>query len=153
MGVPERCGISQKTTDNGVIMGRNWNIVCFYLSGHLDHSCSCTSPPNSEVSTSYWWTLWTTVLVQQMSQPSLSVCIKFGLPINYLSRYFVHWIVHTLFGPLCTMYYKRIQILYYIGIYNYSHFKHFSIITARVSSYHSNDSRNCFHLLIFLTYI
>jgi hypothetical protein len=49
--VPEG-GISQKTTNTGDVMGRNWNVVCRYSSGHLGHSCSCTSPSNSEVSIS-----------------------------------------------------------------------------------------------------
>jgi hypothetical protein len=54
---------------------------------------------SSEVSTSWWWTLWTLISIQHASQPCLSVCIKFELPINYLSRYFVRWSVYTFWGP------------------------------------------------------
>jgi hypothetical protein len=38
-------------TNTGDVTGRNRNVVYRYRSGHLGHGCSCTSPPNSEVST------------------------------------------------------------------------------------------------------
>lgn len=57
----------------GRVTGRNWNVLCLNASGNLGHSCSCTSPPNSEVCIDYCWALLTLHLVQQVSQPSLSV--------------------------------------------------------------------------------
>jgi hypothetical protein len=65
------CGSPWRMWYTGDVTGRNWNVLWCYPSGDLDHGCSCNSPPNSEVSTSWRWALWTLVVDQHASQPSL----------------------------------------------------------------------------------
>jgi hypothetical protein len=94
---------SQKTTDTGDVTGRNRNIVWRYPSGHLGHGCSCTSWPNSDVSASWWWALWTHVLVQHVSQPSPSVRI-----ISGFKQIFCMLCVYIFSGPYVNINYDFI---------------------------------------------